>query len=570
MCALFAKEELQLTWWPLARDSIYYTISLLVLATFFGWTTPNEILWWEALILFLMYGGYVLLMYFNEALHKWFVVTLGGGEEAWKAIETEKRIVKKRGRDVFFRVGVLSLLQGTMHDLAGLAVVTQMQGTDAYETFNSIDKRDGVINSDDLKRLFEALDLELEEDEVQAAREELDENGDGVISFEEFEIWYSRSEAKLKNEMNQIFDTMLDSDEAKIHGGEEMASDNDAPALPSAAAAELPDARVCAPLPFLSGWSCTPQDSQTEPGKAAHSDQNNQERNKIKKKLIFEHMIMESAAIRQSEGFEDRNARITLRAAMLTLTTDRQGYVYRDDFCNWYKENIFQAGQEEEEEDDEEVGDTDSLVYPSEQGCQAKTLYVLVSPVAYLLWMTIPDCKKTGELCAGFTYEGLGCWIAFITSIAWIGGFSYFMVEWAEIIGHTCHIPDEVMGLTILAAGTSVPDLLSSVIVAQQGRGDMAVSSSIGSNIFDVLVGLPVPWLLYMAIKQETVTINADSFKESLLVLIAMLMVVVLVIKLCGWVMTRTMGYVMLALYVVFVMQDLLRADDFICDNGCF
>jgi len=51
------------------------------------------------------------------------------------------------------------------------------------------------------------------------------------------------------------------------------------------------------------------------------------------------------------------------------------------------------------------------------------------------------------------------------------------------------------MGLTFLAAGTSIPDLLSSVIVARQGAGDMAVSSSIGSNIFDVLVGLPLPWL---------------------------------------------------------------------------
>ena len=50
------------------------------------------------------------------------------------------------------------------------------------------------------------------------------------------------------------------------------------------------------------------------------------------------------------------------------------------------------------------------------------------------------------------------------------------------------------MGLTFLAAGTSVPDLLTSVIVARQGQGDMAVSSSIGSNIFDVLVGLPFPW----------------------------------------------------------------------------
>lgn len=45
------------------------------------------------------------------------------------------------------------------------------------------------------------------------------------------------------------------------------------------------------------------------------------------------------------------------------------------------------------------------------------------------------------------------------------------------------------MGLTFLAAGTSIPDLITSVIVARKGLGDMAVSSSVGSNIFDICVG---------------------------------------------------------------------------------
>jgi len=54
----------------------------------------------------------------------------------------------------------------------------------------------------------------------------------------------------------------------------------------------------------------------------------------------------------------------------------------------------------------------------------------------------------------------------------------------------------QVMGLTFLAAGTSIPDLITSVIVARKGFGDMAVSSSVGSNIFDVTVGcvIYVPW----------------------------------------------------------------------------
>lgn len=44
------------------------------------------------------------------------------------------------------------------------------------------------------------------------------------------------------------------------------------------------------------------------------------------------------------------------------------------------------------------------------------------------------------------------------------------MVMWAEIIGATLGIPTVVMGLVFLAAGTSVPDLLSSMIVAQHGQ----------------------------------------------------------------------------------------------------
>ena len=56
------------------------------------------------------------------------------------------------------------------------------------------------------------------------------------------------------------------------------------------------------------------------------------------------------------------------------------------------------------------------------------------------------------------------------------------MVWFATILGEASNIPIEVMGLTFLAAGTSVPDLITSVIVAKKGLGDMAVSSSIGTG----------------------------------------------------------------------------------------
>lgn len=152
--------------------------------------------------------------------------------------------------------------------------------------------------------------------------------------------------------------------------------------------------------------------------------------------------------------------------------------------------------------------------------------------------------------------------LSFLMAIVWVGIFSGMMVDWATSIGCVAGIPDAVMGLTFLAAGTSVPDLLTSVVVAKQGHGDMAVSSSIGSNIFDVLVGLPLPWLAYALVNDITpgyVGVEAPTLFFSLLILLIMVAAVILIIHCSGWVMTKTLGYSMFGLYGLFVLQDLLR-----------
>ena len=64
------------------------------------------------------------------------------------------------------------------------------------------------------------------------------------------------------------------------------------------------------------------------------------------------------------------------------------------------------------------------------------------------------------------------------------------------VIGFTLGIPDTVMGLTFIAAGVSVPDCLSGVAVVKEGHADMAVSNAIGSNVFDFLMCLGIPWLI--------------------------------------------------------------------------
>jgi len=163
-----------------------------------------------------------------------------------------------------------------------------------------------------------------------------------------------------------------------------------------------------------------------------------------------------------------------------------------EEFADWYVHSLIYTRQQKEAEkqiEEESHGVCEVLKPPRGEGVCAWLKYLLVIPLVFCLTVTIPDVRRPGL--------GKWCYLAFVLSIAWIGIFSYFMVNWAEIIGNTIGIPSVVMGLTFLAAGTSVPDLLSSVIVARMGEGDMAVSSSIGSNIFDILVGLPLPWLIF-------------------------------------------------------------------------
>ncbi|XP_052851810.1 sodium/potassium/calcium exchanger Nckx30C [Drosophila gunungcola] len=195
-----------------------------------------------------------------------------------------------------------------------------------------------------------------------------------------------------------------------------------------------------------------------------------------------------------------------------------------------------------------------SMAWPDT--ARKRLTYVLVAPLLVPMWLTLPDTR---------TPRGKRFFpVTFIGSIVWIAAFSYLMVWWANVAGDTARIPPEVMGLTFLAAGTSIPDLITSVIVARKGFGDMAVSSSVGSNIFDVTVGLPIPWLLYGIIYGAPVEVNSVGMVCSITILFMMLVFVVMSIACFRWRMNKGLGFTMFLLYFVFVAVSLMFEYDLI------
>ncbi|XP_051815558.1 sodium/potassium/calcium exchanger 3-like isoform X2 [Acanthochromis polyacanthus] len=160
-------------------------------------------------------------------------------------------------------------------------------------------------------------------------------------------------------------------------------------------------------------------------------------------------------------------------------------------------ENEDNENNENDEEEEEEDGEGPFVPFQCPAGVMNKLKWLLAWPLCLLLYFTIPNCNS-------HRWENYFM-LSFAFSTLWIAAFSYIMVWMVTVIGFTLGIPDVIMGITFLAAGTSVPDCMASLIVARQGMGDMAVSNSIGSNVFDILVGLGLPWAL------KTLAINYGS-----------------------------------------------------------
>uniref|UniRef100_A0A8D0Z1K0 Solute carrier family 24 member 3 n=1 Tax=Sus scrofa TaxID=9823 RepID=A0A8D0Z1K0_PIG len=207
-------------------------------------------------------------------------------------------------------------------------------------------------------------------------------------------------------------------------------------------------------------------------------------------------------------------------------------------------ENENDENDEEEDEEDEEEPYTP---FDPPSGKLETVKWAFTWPLSFVLYFTVPNCNKP-------RWEK---WfmVTFASSTLWIAAFSYMMVWMVTIIGYTLGIPDVIMGITFLAAGTSVPDCMASLIVARQGMGDMAVSNSIGSNVFDILIGLGLPWALQtLAVDYGSyIRLNSRGLIYSVGLLLASVFVTVFGVHLNKWQLDKKLGCGCLFLYGVFL-----------------
>ncbi|KAL9871824.1 sodium/potassium/calcium exchanger 3 isoform X2 [Glossina fuscipes] len=191
------------------------------------------------------------------------------------------------------------------------------------------------------------------------------------------------------------------------------------------------------------------------------------------------------------------------------------------------------------------------LRYPKEKSCFAQFTWLIIWPIHFLFCVAIPDCKKAKN---NKIFP-----LTFVMCIVWIGSLSYVVAWMITIIGDTLKIPDSVMGITFLAAGTSVPEAVSSVIVAKRGHGSMGICNSIGSNTFDILLCLGVPWLIkavFFPIQpgQNYVGINSAGLEYSAITLLSTLFLLYITFSCNKFKLDKRVGTACLVMYLVFLI----------------
>ncbi|XP_048471726.1 sodium/potassium/calcium exchanger 1 [Rhincodon typus] len=446
MCAIFSREILHLTWWPLFRDVSFYILDLIMLIIFF---LDNLIEWWESLLLLSAYISYVCFMKFNAKMERWFKGN----------IINNNNVVK-----------VMSM----MNPVKPKAILTR--GSSTPSLHNS------MLRNTIFQLMINTLDPLAE------------------VKF--------KQKAEIMNSL------------AKGKGSSKDQQGNN-----------MKEEREETDFPNMVNVEVTPPTDPSSPSSPTEGAED--EENLIKDQETNDQC--EDAG--NNDGDENDGS-----------DSDSEDSDEDDDS----DEDSDEEDNEEEEEEETNEEEPLSLEWPDTR--RKQVTYLCLLPIVFPLWLTVPDVRN-----AASKKYFIG---TFFGSILWIGAFSYLMVWWAHQVGETIGISEEIMGLTILAAGTSIPDLITSVIVARKGLGDMAVSSSVGSNIFDITVGLPVPWLLYATFHRFTaVPVSSNGLFCAIVLLFLMLLFVIISIGFSKWKMNKFLGFTMFCLYFTFLIISVMLED---------
>lgn len=121
---------------------------------------------------------------------------------------------------------------------------------------------------------------------------------------------------------------------------------------------------------------------------------------------------------------------------------------------------------------------------------------LLLTFVCFLIYVFNQSKQETTEISQAKTLSKNKIWVLIIAGIAGLVLGGKLVVDNGIEIAIELGISQKIIGLTIIAAGTSLPELVTSIVAAFKKNSDIAIGNVIGSNIFNILLILSISALI--------------------------------------------------------------------------
>lgn len=132
-----------------------------------------------------------------------------------------------------------------------------------------------------------------------------------------------------------------------------------------------------------------------------------------------------------------------------------------------------------------------------------------------------------------------------LVGLAGVVGGSEIVVSSASTIASSIGISDRIIALTIVAFGTSLPELITTIKAAKRGENELLVGNIIGSNIFNICIVLGLPVALFG-------TVTPDSFEVIDLIMLVGATIILLLVARSDHKISRFEGVLMLTTFALY------------------
>jgi cation:H+ antiporter len=193
------------------------------------------------------------------------------------------------------------------------------------------------------------------------------------------------------------------------------------------------------------------------------------------------------------------------------------------------------------------------IIYTDNQISRTEGFVLLISITVILFYLFIYQKKSSSEFSEEIDNNKISIiksfiYVLFSGSLLWLG--SETLIKSAVSVANKFEISERVISITMVAIGTSIPELAASIVASLKKQNDLSIGNLIGSNIFNLLVVIGITSSIIPIGGIE----NSTLFNDMLWVILFSAIILPLAYFGKRNILTRKKGIILLILYLIFII----------------